>query len=290
MFFNKNLFDIYGIEYPYDDVEKGSWTFDKLLSITKLGSSDLNGDGVITADADRYGFDMANVYSYPTTALYCGGDRVIKKDSEGLPVLAVYNERTVNIYEKLFDILRTNCAAIRDTALWGNPENIDIFKDGRALIGAGGMGTIVSYRAMEDEIGIIPAPKYDETTPKYYSIVEAYGRLLTVPVTANNLERLSIITEALCAEGHRTIIPTYYERALKTKFSRDAESETMLDYIKNSAVYDYGYLNSSSLTGVLAIPVSILIYSNNPDFTSHYNGNERSVHTNIEKLIEQNKK
>ncbi|MCL2774558.1 MAG: hypothetical protein FWD71_14610 [Oscillospiraceae bacterium] len=285
--FNKNLFQTLDIAYPYNDVVNGTWTLDKFMSIVKSGSADLNGDGVMSPDKDRYGFDMGNLYNYPTTVLYCGGDRVITKDDSGNPVLSLYNERTVDIYNKLFTMTGTGGACIRGSKGWGNPDSIDIFQDGRALFVAGQMNRIIVYRAMTDEIGILPAPKYDESTPKYYALVEAHGGLLVVPNTAEDLERTSIITEALCAEGQRTIIPQYYETALKTKFARDDESSEMLDYIKDSAVYDYGYLNYT-LTNPLSIPVESLLKTTTPNFTSFYDKNTAKVQSNIDNLIAMN--
>ncbi|MCL1792357.1 MAG: extracellular solute-binding protein [Oscillospiraceae bacterium] len=287
MIFNKNLFQALGLDYPYDDVAKGSWTLEKFTSIAKNGTADLNGDGIMSPESDRYGLESGNVWCWPTCILYCGGDRVIKKGEDGLPELAMYNERTIDIFDKFFDMANSGAMCIGDekTAPWGNPDKIAVFKDGRALFKNAGMGDIVALRDMEQEIGLIPIPKYDEETPKYYGLVEAYGGLLSVPVTVSDLERTSIITEALCAEGYKIIIPAYYEKALKTKYARDDESEEMLDYIKDSAVYDYGYMNHT-LAGDLSSIGATLVQTNNPNFTSLYDKNLSKAQKNIEKFIE----
>ena len=287
MIFNKNLFQALGLDYPYDDVTGGTWTLEKFMSIVKNGAADLNGDGLMSPDADRYGLEAGNVWCYPTCVLYCGGDRVIAKSDDGVPVLALYNERTIDIFEKFFDMLGSGavCVGGEKTDPWGNPGSIAVFKSGRALLYNAGMGAIVALRDMEEEIGLVPVPKYDESTPKYYGLVEAYGGLLSVPVTTSDFERTSIITEALCAEGHKIIIPAYYEKALKTKYARDDESEAMLDYIKDSAVYDYGYMNHA-LAGDLSSIGATLVQTNNPNFTSLYEKNLTKAQKNIEKFIE----
>jgi len=287
MVFNKNLFQNLAIDYPYADVEKGTWTLDKFMAIVKSGSADLDGDGVINVAKDRYGLDMGNVWGYPTSILYVGGDRIIAKGDDGLPVLALYNPRTISIFEKFFDMLGSGaaCVGAEKNAVWGNPESVDVFRAGRALFTHAGMGAIVRLRDMEEEIGIVPTAKYDESTPKYYGLVEAYGGLLTVPITASDLERTSIITEALCAEGYKIIVPAYYERALKTKYARDDESESMLDYVKDGAVYDYGYLNHT-IAGDLSSVGATLVQQNNTNFASFYEKNEPKALKNIEKFID----
>jgi len=288
MIFNKNIFQNLGIDYPYADVINGTWTLDKLISIVKSGSSDLNGDGAMSPHTDRYGLATDNVWGYPTSILYCGGDRIIAKGDDGVPILAVYNDRTISIFEKFFDMLNSGAACIggEKNPVWGNPEYVDVFRSGRALFTHTGMGAIVRLRDMEEEIGIVPTPKYDENTPKYYGLVEAYGGLLTVPVTVSDFERTSIITEALCAEGYKTIIPNYYEKALKTKYARDDESEEMLDYIKNSAVYDYGYLNHTLAGDPLSSIGSHLVQTNNPNFASVYEKNVAKAEKNIAAFVE----
>ena len=288
--FNKDLFQNLGLDYPYKDVEIGTWTYDKFIGILKDSAADLDGDGVMSPERDRYGLQAGNVWGYPTGVLYCGGDRIIKKGDDGFPELALYNERTIDIFEKFFDMLNSGAVCIggEQSPIWGNPNNTAVFRDGRAMFVHAGMGSIVTLRDMEEEIGIVPIPKYDESTPKYYGLVEAYGGLLTVPVTASDLERTSIITEALCAQGHKTIIPAYYEKALKTKYARDDESEAMLDYIKDSAVYDYGYMNYTLTGDPLSSIGAHLVQTSNPNFTSVYEKNSASAQKKIDDFIEKN--
>jgi hypothetical protein len=284
LLFNKNIFQTLAIEYPYEDVKNGSWTLDKFYSVVKSGGSDLNGDGVMTANADRYGFNIYNEWSYPIAVLYHGGDRVISLNEEKIPVLSAYNERTIDIFEKFFEMLNTpGAACIGFLKQWGNPDSIDTFGDGRALFTAAMMGSIIGYRSMEDEIGILPLPKYDSGTIKYYSPTEAGTNVFMVPITAKDTERTSIIVEAFSAEGHKKVIPVYYEKALKTKHSRDDESVDMLDYIKDGMVYDYGYYNSS-LTGDLAFIGTRLVSDNNTNFTSFYEKNESKIQKKIDDL------
>ena len=281
MLFNKTLFQNLNLDYPYEEVKNGTWTIDRLFSINKNSGADLNGDGAMTPEADRYGMLIFNEWSYPIAVLYCGGDRVVSLDSENVPVLSLYNDRTVDIYDKFFDMFNHPGAAYMGPM--NAAELVDIFKEGRSLFGGLGMGSIIAYRDMEDEIGILPLPKYDVATPKYYAPSEAGTNLFTVPVTAPNTERTSIIVEALCAEGHKKVIPVYYEKALKTKYSRDDESESMLDYIKDGIVYDYGYYNNS-LTEDLAFVGQRLVTTKNTNFTSFYEKFERKIQKNIEKL------
>jgi len=283
LLFNKNLFQDLNIDYPYQDVINGAWTLDKFISIVKSGPADLNGDGAMTPQEDRFGFHIYNEWNYPISVLYCGGDRIISIDGDGRLSLTPYNDRTVSIFEKFFDMINSGAAYVGGIKAGEDSADLNIFRDGRALFYSAVMKDIIEYRAMEDDIGIIPLPKYDEATPKYYANIDAGQNVFAVPVTASELDRTSVIVEALCAEGHRTVMPVFYETALKTKFARDDESAEMLDYIKNSRVYDYGYFDSAT-AGDLAYIGRHLVTSRNPNFTSFYERNEARVQKNIDKL------
>ena len=58
----------------------------------------------------------------------------------------------------------------------------------------------------------------------------------------------SIITEALASESYKNVIPVFYDVALKTKSARDEESSAMIDLIRDTLTFDFGYINSGALT------------------------------------------
>ena len=102
---------------------------------------------------------------------------------------------------------------------------------------------------METDFGVIPAPKYDEGQDRYYALLGNVWPKV-VPVTASNPERTSIIIEALAAESRNTTTPAFKETCLKTKFTRDNESEGMVEIIFGSLFIDPGvniYLEVGSL-------------------------------------------
>jgi len=278
MLFNKELFRNLNIDYPYADVINGKWTLDKFISTVKAGKADLNGDGVITPDADRYGLDIFNAWSYPVDVFYCGGDRMVSIDSDGLPELTMYNDRTVSIYDKFFDMLDSGSTNINELDVPNIP-----FKNGQSLFFSGSLDHIIEYRTLEYDIGILPMPKYDENTLKYFAPVNQNTSMIVVPVTAVNPERTSVIVEALAAEGYRTVIPAYYDISLKTKQARDDESAAMLDYIRDGIMCDYGQFDTSVI-GNLNCFGAQLVQSRDKSFTIIYEQNRDAVEKSIDKL------
>ena len=63
-----------------------------------------------------------------------------------------------------------------------------------------------------------------------------------IPIDVKDVGQNSIITEALAAESYRTLLPSYYEIILKTKYAKDAETSQMIDIVYNTASFDFAYI------------------------------------------------
>ena len=107
--------------------------------------------------------------------------------------------------------------------------------------------------------------------------------LFLVPITNPDPERISVILEALCAEGYRSVIPAYYEVALQKKYTRDDLSVQMLDIIKEGRVFDIGYYYCGGTFGSAGYN---LANSTDRSFSSYYAKNEKSVNAELGKKLE----
>ena len=80
IFWNKTLFDKYGLPNLYDLVDSGEWTWDKLKEIATLGNQDTDGDGEI----DLYGFNARENLAW--CYLYSDGAYVAEKTDDGIKI------------------------------------------------------------------------------------------------------------------------------------------------------------------------------------------------------------
>ena len=271
MFFNKTVFDELGLEYPYQMVLDGEWTFDEFSKLVKKGAKDLNGDGILNFDDDRYGYYTWNWYG-PIVVLYTGGQRIYDKDTRGIPTLTLNSAKTVDIFSKFFKLANSDDAFLFvQTATQSDPGE-DLFSSGRAMFADRGLGQAKSLRAMNDDFGIVPWPKFTKDD-EYATVINGHASLMLMPITVDDPEKTGAITEALCAIGSRDVIPAFYDVSLKTKFSRDAESEKMIDIIKDSLIYDLGYASGGTFQSV----GRDLAGQNNPDFSSYYASKESAA-------------
>ena len=237
LMFNKKLFSDHGFEYPYQTVLDGKWTIDELTAIIKDKTQDLNGDGII-GKTDFFGM---TVDEYPLAFIHSFGESIVKI-VDGNPVFNVTNERMLAVMDKL-------------ASFWGDPnymvgtknyigyDEVQIFKEDRALFVSTTVIDVSLYKDMESDFGVLPLPKYDVNQPEYYSSINPYASsAVCVPKTAENLTRTGMIIEALAAAGRYTSTPAVYDITLKTKYARDEDSEAMLDLICAGSRYDFAIM------------------------------------------------
>ena len=277
VFFNKDIFDELGLDYPYRLVQEGKWTFDTFATLVKQGGKDLNGDGLIQEKDDRYGYYSVDWYG-PFSVMYAGGQRIYTKNERGIPELSINSAKTVKIFSEFFGLVKTEDVYMRLDQT--RVPSSDIFRDGRAMFADKCLGEAQALRDMSSEFGILPYPKFDETD-KYASLIGGGSSLLIMPVTVEDYDRTGKIVEALCALGSRDVIPAFYDVSLKTKFSRDAESEEMIDIIKDSLTYDLGYLSG----GAFESTGYNLAHLSNPDFASYYASNESRALSDLRNFL-----
>lgn len=232
--FNKKLYNTYFETYTelYDMVEDNKWTYDKLIALSRDVYQDLNGNG--TADeGDLYGLfnrgiKTVNYVSMSTGLTY------LERDSDGLPVLDIFNENSVRWVEKLYSIMKEHNISYADDSI----DGIEHFANGKALFFLGALSEYTSnnIRAMEDPHGILPMPVLDEGMKYMSAAATVNGQSAVIPVTTaeNRLELCGAVMESLSIEAYRTVIPAWYQVALKSKHADDPRDADMIDIIYNT--------------------------------------------------------
>lgn len=238
-----NLGDFYGM------VRSGTWTADALFSAARAVIADLDGDGKYN-DNDRLGIISECDFYYP--AFWIGaGLRSVRKDADDIPYLAV--EESDEFYSVLTDLVgATEEEGMFFNMFYDKPVTLNkgtgdeqriaghtLFSNGVSLFHVTNVGTLQNLRAMEDDFGILPMPKKTEEQESYHSRT-IDGWLYCVPVTNADLERTSLIMEAMAVGAKNYLVPAYYEQALREKYTRDPDSGEMFDLIYNTRTFDMG--------------------------------------------------
>lgn len=231
--FNKSMFDRYGIAYPYETVLAGTWTMEVQNALAEQFYVDTNGDNK-QDETDTYGFyTRANTDTAINDGYWASLNlRAITKDEKDAYVYNIDIENFVNGLDKVLILINGN-------GTYKNSTNDDAiykhFAEGKAAMINARLHKVEEnvLREMEDEYGILPLPKADETQDSYYSLAQdqflVYGIPLSVDVSG--LEDIGMFLEAYASESYKVVQPAYYETALTSKYINDQESVAMLDII-----------------------------------------------------------
>ena len=141
------------------------------------------------------------------------------------------------------------------------------------------------YRQLRDYehgYGVVPLPKWDEAQSEYYSVCDAGANVMVVPVTAQNIEMIGAVVEALSSYSWRTVMPTYCDIVLNRKSARDPESAEMMELILESRVIDFAYLYDGWTGWVFKLAG---MTAQEGVFTSVYEKNEKAMQTYYDKVL-----
>ena len=285
IYFNKKMIADYAVENPYELVRTGKWTIDKLDEICKGVYRDVDGDGKSTEKSDIFGYatDTTNFVDGFYGAFDCP---VIKKGEDGIPYHAQNIQKMADITDKIFAFLWENPGVYANATSSSEPENLYryIFQEDRSMFLPELLGNAQTLRDMDTDFGIVPYPKWDEQQEKYLTTSVAYFSLFCVPVTVKDFEMTGMITEALCAESYKKVIPAFYEVALKSKYSRDDESAEMIDIIRSGLTFDFGKIYVTELAYSMNI-LRDLMSAKNHNFVSTFEKNEKKFNAALEKVL-----
>lgn len=285
IYFNKRIFEsTFGNpDDLYYDVIAGKWTFEEFGTYAKSVYQDLNGDGV-SNDGDLFGFTtstsaIVDHFAYATDVQFT------TRDSDGLPEVTLNGERGHQLAETMYRLYYEN-EGIKlytdDGKLRAEQEQI--FMSGMLLFLPYSLTTADYMREMEDDYGFLPFPKLDSSQGEYRLLPHDTTTLGVIPVTCTKLDIVSAVIEALCAESYRTVMPAYYETALKVKYARDDLSSQMIDIIHDALWTDFTYIYSPAMSDIGTI-WRTLMGNKKYDLASEFATREKAVQTGLDKLV-----
>ncbi len=264
----------------YDIVYAGEWTIDKMAELVSGVYEDANGNTINDYD-DIHGMVINGANQFNWMAFSSGID-FTDRDEDGYPTLNLNNETTIQLCDKLLAFMTNNPAVYKEA---DNHTHVWKFGNGKALFLQNRFFLTgwEQLRTMEQDYGILPMPKYDESIEGYHSTVESLVQWGGVPVTTIDPVFVSAVAEVYAYHGRDKITPAYYETTLKLKQTRDDASMEMLDMIMAGRDTDYLYINP--LGGMNTVFNKVFNSSQNT-FASQYASLEMAANATLQGLIE----
>ncbi len=211
---------------------QGHWTMDKMASFYKNAAQDVNGPARDDIWGLLAGSDMPAAFFNGSGALFAA------KDKDGLPVYTFESEYNYAAAGKIIEILSDSLHVYR-----AGTDEAQLFENARGLFFGTRLDLVPAMRTSETDFGILPVPKFNDGQDRYYSFVSMHtSGMMSVPISAGDLTRTSIILESMAFESGKTVQAAYKDTLLLSKYTFDEESSAMLDIIFANRVFDIGIL------------------------------------------------
>lgn len=278
---NFNIAEKYNISGIYDIILDGKWTIDKLYELSSLVYEDVNGDGKKN-EGDVAGLLIGSeLYNDADSFMQGSKITMTERDEEDLPYLSADTQKITALTEKVYRLFYENPGAIVDTKI----AAYEIFPNDTALFSPSYLYFYYDYyKNMDSDYGILPYPKFDEVQDIYSTRVQDGVSIWGIPVTVQNQDCVGAVMEAMAAQSYRTVTPTYFEIALKVKYSRDEDSVRMLDLIREGVMFNFEIIYNGQLGGPWNVMRDLMIKKSS-DFASYWAKNEQNFQKNLEKLV-----
>jgi len=270
-YYNKDLGTDLGVEDLYTVVNEGRWTLDYISELIPSAYLSLDGDDV-RDEEDRYGLAM-NHYECCDIFWSSCDLSLLSKDEDGwFEANSGQREKLSTVFDKVYALLYDNVGTYDFIDSAGFDPASEMFASGNILLAFLHLSYAEkpSLRNMQDEYGILPSPKYDETQKEYFSYAHDQYSVMMVPNTVANPERSGAVMEALAYESYKEVQPVYYDKVLKGRYANDPQSRQMLDTITQNIKIDASWIYGRDLGMPAASVMRDLLYGKSTSFASEY--------------------
>ena len=286
MFFNYNIWSNYGYtaQNLYDMVFDGSWTVEKMHSLTTGIWEDTNGDGLHDRN-DIHGYSVYLGLNTSDVWLAAFDLDVAEIHDDGSFEITFFNEKTVTALERAIALSYDEVGTFRNTSDWRDVPRA--FAEGKIAMSQLYFGeTTESLGDMQDTYGILPLPKFDEAQEGYYTNAWDQFSVFAVPLTLTDADKdvTGIIFEALCAESYKTVFPAYYDQALKSRYSAEPATAEIVDLIMAGRKLEFTFQFGENLSS-LPYMFRQMLGSNSTDIASTYKTRQKALNKVMEKMI-----
>ena len=292
LYFNQVILNNLGLAFPYDLVREGKWTLDQLETYIQA-SMNLGGDTVFAPPYEgraQWNPTGSSVYGFTSYSsvfqklLYGMKAHMIDKNDEDQMEFAASNEHFITCCTKLAEFFSVPGQYLDANDDDGYSYNLNIFPSSRAAFLGGELKDAQVFREMEDEFGVLPLPKYDESQDQYFTTLDFQMMTFSIPYTQPAPEDAALLLDALSFETNENILDLFLGNRIEQKGLRNADSIEMLHIIYEGLGIDLG--EAFDLFGTVATDIKHNIPQGITEFASLIERNKKPIVKQMNKLQE----
>ena len=105
---------------------------------------------------------------------YGSGESLTQKNADGIPELSIGSERSIEVYDKISDMISDKTAYGLDITFGGDYNLVmQMFYENKSLFMSEVVDVAKRLRPYEVDFGIIPTPNFDENQEDYIQYVNS---------------------------------------------------------------------------------------------------------------------
>ncbi|MCL2488050.1 MAG: extracellular solute-binding protein [Oscillospiraceae bacterium] len=274
---------------PYELVENGEWTIDRLMEFSKKALLDMDGNGTVDTVDDRWG--IAAPDGDFARALYMSGGNHYFIEKNGKLQMDCQGAGTFDFVEKMRKMNKDDKSVAKNSFFTG--EGVDgvarraqMFMDGRCLF-LGGMPGMGALRDMDADWCVVPMPKASVEQESYMSGVDHNASVFGVTKTNADLDKVGILLDALGFYG-LDLEDIYWPDYEETYWRHPQDAQIVADYVCHSGQYDMALL-MQNVKDVFRSPMSLVfdtMFGGVNDFSSSVEMRKDQVNIALDKFFE----
>lgn len=237
-FANINLWTEYQINGNLiEDVDDGSWTFEKMFTYANQVFRDKNADGKDPSDTFGLGLSVVPL----DTIIFGSQMKFITTNENGVFQIGADVEDPERGSD-LIDLITKNIWN-EDSCIYADTTDglKQAFIEGRVLFYPTTIGGLGQARdsGLDYDYYVLPSPKYDDVQKTYSSNVGFQMTMWCIPKNGRDTDMPALIMEALASAAYRTTTPAFYEKKVRLRFAGEEEvNYRMFDLLRNTACFD----------------------------------------------------
>ena len=249
VYFNKDMVKDFSINQKiqtnwgkadlYELVESGTWTLDKMITLTEGIYLDTNNSGKKDS-GDRVGF---NTYAQLIdNFFYGGGYTTVVADDGAFAVGDAFLEPTLmgNLLEQVNEFLHDsgNGGVIEESY---NPTRLN-FAEGKVLFSMAPASHAYNTHSNADKLdfGVLPVPKHSESQNGYACTQSFPYNMYSIASQGKYRREAAAFMQALSEESYEVTRPAIFDKMMKGRYSEEPEDAMMWNYAIDSNVFDAG--------------------------------------------------
>ena len=285
MYYNETIWNELQLPDPYEMVNSGKWTVDKMREYCKKAMRDNDQSGAVDSKDDRWGVLAADGDFCRALFMALGG-HYFDTDADGRVQLACNNEKSYSIVEKMANMVQKD-GSVCKLKFENEAEKITSFSQGNSLFYCY-MPGIDGLKDMEDNWGVMPLPKLDESQEQYLSGVDHNATVCGVTNTNDaNYEKVGTLLEAL--GRHAVVLEDIYWPDYEETYWRHAEDgEIVANHVAKHGQYDMALI-MQNCNAAFSSPMGLVfssVYGSNTDFSSSIQAAADAIKTNINEYFD----